>query len=156
MFVLSFVALVLEAIVGKINKKSSTIRHHRRNMKEDSEQTTPPPEAMQDALITMAVESWRFGRVFNRMLPKLDAREQKRYESQFSWFMKKVNESLEQADLKIVNIEGDSFEPGIAATPLNIEEFNVEDDLVVDHMLEPIIMGKKGLVKMGTVTLRKK
>jgi hypothetical protein len=42
----------------------------------------------------------------------------------------------------------------MAATPLNIEEFDAKDALMVDQMLEPIIMGKDGLVKTGTVTLR--
>jgi hypothetical protein len=103
----------------------------------------------------MAVESWRFGRVFDRLLTKLDAGEQNRYKSQFRWFLKKVEEALDQANLRIVNIEGHPFDPGMAATPLNIEEFSTEDTLMVDQMLEPIIMGKEGLIRTGTVTLRK-
>jgi hypothetical protein len=43
----------------------------------------------------------------------------------------------------------------MAATPLNIEEFDANDALMVDQMIEPIIMGKEGLIKTGTVTLRK-
>lgn len=121
----------------------------------DSEQTTTTPEAMRDVVISMAVESWRFGRVFDRLLLKLDAGEQNRYKSQFRWFIKKVEEALEQTNLRIVNVEGHPFDPGIAATPLNIEEFDAGDALMVDQMLEPIIMGKEGLVKTGTVTLRK-
>jgi hypothetical protein len=102
------------------------------------------------------VESWRFGRVFDRYCcMKLDAGEQNRYKSQFRWFIKKVEEALEQAELRIVNVEGHPFDPGMAATPLNIEEFDAKDALMVDQMLEPIIMGKEGLVKTGTVTLRK-
>ena len=112
-------------------------------------------EAMRDAVISMAVESWRFGRVFDRLLLKLDAGEQNRYKSQFRWFIKKVEEALEQADLRIVNVEGHAFDSGMAATPLNIDEFDAKDALMVDQMLEPIIMGKEGLVKTGTVTLRK-
>lgn len=121
----------------------------------DSDQTTMPSAATQEVVISMAVESWRFGRVFDRLLLKLDAGEQSRYKSQFRWFIKKVEEALEQADLRIVNVEGHPFDPGMAATPLNIEEFEAEDALMVDQMLEPIIMGKEGLVKTGTVTLRK-
>jgi hypothetical protein len=121
----------------------------------DTEQNTAIRDAMRDAVISMAVESWRFGRVFDRLLAKLDAGEQNRYKSQFRWFIKKVEEALEQAELRIVNVEGHPFDPGMAATPLNIEEFEAEDTLMVDQMLEPIIMGKEGLVKTGTVTLRK-
>ena len=121
----------------------------------NTEQTTATREAIRDAGISMAVESWRFGRVFDRLLTKLDAGEQNRYKSQFRWFIKKVEEALEIAELRIVNVEGHIFDPGMAATPLNIEEFDPKDALVVDQMLEPIIMGKEGLVKTGTVTLRK-
>lgn len=112
-------------------------------------------DTIKQSVINMAVESWRFGRVFDRLLLKLDAGEQNRYKSQFRWFIKKVEEALEQADMRIVNVEGHPFDPGIAATPLNIEEFDAKDALMVDQMLEPIIMGKEGLVKTGTVTLRK-
>jgi len=121
----------------------------------DTEQNTAIRDAMRDAVISMAVESWRFGRVFDRLLAKLDAGEKNRYKSQFRWFIKKVEEALEQAELRIVNVEGHPFDHGMAATPLNIEEFEAEDTLMVDQMLEPIIMGKEGLVKTGTVTLRK-
>lgn len=121
----------------------------------NSEQTTTPPEAMRDAVIVMAVEAWRFGRVFDRLLTKLDAGEQNRYKNQFRWFIKKVEEALEQAELRIVNAEGHPFDPGMAATPLNIEEFDASDVLIVDQMLEPIITGKEGLVRSGTVILRK-
>ena len=42
------------------------------------EQTATPSEAMRDAVISMAIESWRFARVFDRLLLKLDAGEQNR------------------------------------------------------------------------------
>ena len=112
-------------------------------------------EMLTQVVIGMAVESWRFGRTYDRLLTKLDAGEQNRYKSQFRWFIKKVEEALEQADLRIVNVEGHPFDPGMAATPLNIEEFDANDALIVDQMIEPIIMGKEGLIKTGTVTLRK-
>jgi hypothetical protein len=112
-------------------------------------------KAMRDSVLSMAVEAWRFGRVFDRLLGRLDAGETNRYRSQFDWFMKKVEDSLNGAGLRIVNVEGQPFDPGMAATPLNIDEFDVSEPLVVDQMLEPIIMGGNGIVKMGTVTLRK-
>ena len=121
----------------------------------ESDQPNCPTEPLRDVVVQMAVESWRFGRVFDRLLLKLDAGEQKRYQNQFRWFLKKVDEALGQADLRIVNVEGQPFDPGIAATPLNIEEFESQDVLLIDQMLEPIIMGKEGLVKTGTVTLMK-
>ena len=118
-------------------------------------ETSITPEILKQSVIKIAVESWRIRKMFDRMLMKLDAGEHSRYQSQFRWFMKKVDEALEDAGFSIVSVEGHPFDPGMAATPLNIEEFDAEDALVVDQVLEPIIMGKEGLVKTGTVILRK-
>ena len=112
-------------------------------------------EALTKSLIDIAVESWRFSRVFERLLAKLDAGEKGRYMSQYRWFLKKIEEGLGDAGMRIINVEGHPFDPGMAATPLNIEEFESEDALIVDQMLEPIIMGPEGVVRAGTVTLRK-
>lgn len=118
-------------------------------------QNSEVQDNMQKVLISIATESWRFSRVFERLLTKLDAGEQNRYDGQLRWFIKKVHEALEQAGLRIENVEGNHFDPGMAATPLNIDEFSATDTLVVDQMLEPIIMGQEGLVKTGTIMLRK-
>ena len=120
-----------------------------------SDQDGDSVEPMRESVISMAIESWRFAKVFERMLTRLDAGEQSRYRNQFRWFVKKVEEALESAELRIVNVEGHPFDPGIAATPLNIEEFDPDTSLMVDQMLEPIIMGREGIVKTGIVTLRK-
>ena len=57
--------------------------------------------------------------------------------------------------MKIVNVEGHPFDPGIAASAINIGDFGPDDILLVDQMVEPIIMGSEGLRKQGTVMLRK-
>jgi hypothetical protein len=112
-------------------------------------------KALIKSVIDMAIQSWRFGRVFERVVIKLDAKEQSRYQGQLRWFIKKIEETLTEAGVRIVNVEGHPFDPGVAATPLNIEEFEAGDTLVVDQMLEPIIMGDEGVIRTGTVILRK-
>jgi hypothetical protein len=57
--------------------------------------------------------------------------------------------------MRIVNLEGQSYDTGAAATAINVADFSPDDVLVVDQMLEPIIMGTDGLLRSGTVTLRK-
>lgn len=113
------------------------------------------PVDLTKSMLDIVVESWRFGRLFDRLLTKLDAGEQGRYRGQFRWFQRKLEESLNLAGMRVVNVEGHPFDPGMAATPLNIDEFDAQDVLVVDQMLEPIIMGSEGLVRTGIVTLRK-
>jgi hypothetical protein len=112
-------------------------------------------EQLERSLIDMAVESWRFARLFGRLVSKLDAGEGSRYVNQLRYFQKKLEDSLEASGMKIVNVEGQPFDPGIAASAINIGDFGPDDVLLVDQMVEPIIMGAEGLRKQGTVMLRK-
>ena len=112
-------------------------------------------DKMEQSLIDISVESWRFMRLFSRVVSKLDAGEANRYVNQLRYFQKKVEESLDASGLKFVNVEGQPFDPGMAASALNIGDFSPDDQLLVDQMVEPIIMGPEGLRKQGTVMLRK-
>ena len=112
-------------------------------------------DQLERSLIDIAVESWRFSRLFARVVNKLDAGEAGRYVNQLRYFQKKVEESLDLAGLKLVNVEGQPFDIGMAASALNIGDFEPDDTLLVDQMVEPIIMGAEGLKKQGTVMLRK-
>jgi hypothetical protein len=112
-------------------------------------------ERAEQSLIDIAVESWRFSRLFARVLNKLDEGEAARYANQLRYFQKKVDEKLDAVELKFVNIEGQSFDTGMAVSALNIGDFEPDDELIVDQMLEPIVMGADGLKKQGTVMLKK-
>lgn len=107
------------------------------------------------ALIDLSVESWRFSRLFARLLSKLDAGDGARYVNQYRYFIKRMEEGLELVGLHLANVEGHPYEPGLAATALNLGDFDPDDVLVVDQMIEPIIMGPDGLVRSGTVMLKK-
>ncbi|CAI0812781.1 MULTISPECIES: hypothetical protein [Enterobacterales] len=113
------------------------------------------PEKLEGSLIDIVIEGWRFARVFTRLINKVDAGESARYINQVRYFQKKLEENLEAGGLKLVNIEGQVFDSGMAASALNIGDFGPDDVLVVDHMIEPIIMGTNGLRKQGTVMLKK-
>lgn len=112
-------------------------------------------EQFERSLIDIAVESWRFSRLVQRMLGKLDAGEQSRHANQLRHFLKKVEDNLRMHGLKLVNLEGHPYDAGMAASAINAGDFGPEDALVVDQMVEPIIMGPDGLRKHGTVMLKK-
>ena len=112
-------------------------------------------EQLEQSLIDIAVESGRFSRLFGKVVGKLDAGESGRYTNQIRYFQKKVEESLDSNGLKLVNVEGQPYDAGMAASALNLGDFGPDDTLLVDQMLEPIIMGPNGIRKEGTVMLRK-
>ncbi len=112
-------------------------------------------DGYKESIIKLATESWHFTTVYQRMLTTLDASEHRKYTSQLRWHIKKMEESLEEGGLRIVNVEGQPYDPGMAVTPVNIEDFDVDVPLVVSRMLEPIIMEGTALAKMGRVTLKR-
>ncbi|MDR1041813.1 MAG: hypothetical protein LBR80_16945 [Deltaproteobacteria bacterium] len=115
------------------------------------------PENGMRIIAGLAVESWRFGRAFIRLLSMAKAEERGRFESQLRWFTRKVEEALAEAGMKIVTLEGSPYDPGMPAAALNIEDFGEGDELYVDQMLEPVIIdsANESLLRAGTVTLRK-
>ena len=108
---------------------------------------------LQGSLVAIASELFRFQKVFEKALSKLDMDEQSKYMSQFSWFSKKVSKALDEANLKLLNVEGQVYDPGMAITPLNIDDFDPEDNLYVLQTIEPIIMQNDTVYKTGTVIL---
>ena len=110
-------------------------------------------EYLINAIISMAVEAWRFRKVFEKAMSKLDIGESSRYINQYNWFYKKVTAALEDIGLRIENVEGKLFDVGMAVAPLNIEDFSPEDTLFVELMMEPIIMDSESVVRTGTVIL---
>ena len=83
-------------------------------------QQTEGIEKMEQSLIDIAVESWRFSRLFGKVVGKLDAGESVRYINQIRYFQRKVEESLDSNGLKLVNVEGQPYDAGMAASALNL------------------------------------
>ncbi len=110
---------------------------------------------LEQSLIDLAIDGWRFSRIFGKVVGKLDAGESGRYINQARYFQKKVEDALDANGLKLVNVEGHPYDAGMAASALNLGDFGPDDVLIVDQMVEPIIMGPTGLRKQGTVMLRK-
>lgn len=118
-------------------------------------QSLPEGKRIEESLLDLAIEGWRLSRLCNRILTKLDAGEGTRYAGQLRYFSKRVEEALGKADMRLVNLEGQPYDAGLPATALNIGDFDSDDRLLVDQMLEPVIMGPGGLVRPGTITLKK-
>ena len=117
---------------------------------------TEPREALlTTSLIDVAVESWRFLRSMERIVAALDADQQKRVASRFNYFQKRVTDTLDAAGFKLVALNGSQFGPGLAAAAVNAGDFGPNDRLEIDQTLEPVVMGPEGVIRHGTVTLRR-
>jgi hypothetical protein len=138
--------------IGGISRRTASLRHGAQGGETMEAGTSSPRPAR--ALIDLSIEGWRFARLFAKVCTKLDAGEAQRYANQLRYFQKRIEETLEAAGLRLVNLEGQPYDPGLPATALNVGDFPPEMRLYVEQMLEPVIMGPDGLVKTGTIMLR--
>jgi hypothetical protein len=108
-----------------------------------------------EALLELALEGWRFQKLFGRAIQKMDAGEGLRFANQHRYFVRKIGECLQDAGMQFVSLEGEIYTAGHPVSAVNIADFGPDDDLVIDQMVEPIVMGEAGVLRAGTVTLRK-
>ena len=111
-------------------------------------------KTLKKSLIELAIENWKTTQIFHKLLMKDDIQDQLRYTNKLNWFMKKTEDHLADAGLRVINVEGDRYDTGMAVTAINLDEFENESNLVVEKMLEPIIMGTNGVERIGTVVLK--
>lgn len=104
----------------------------------------------EEIIVKIVTENWRLMKLFMKVITKLDASEANRYLNQIRYFQKTIYDSLDEAGMKLVNLEGQFFDAGMAATPLNIDEFETDDKLIVEQMIEPLIM-KDGIIRKQAI-----
>ena len=108
------------------------------------------------ALLRVSVEGWRLIRTVERFQRQLDADQQRRIGSRISYFDRLLTDELANLGYSLIDFRGQPFGPQIAASAVNVDEFAPCDSLVVDQTVEPAVIGPDGLLRMGTVTLRKR
>lgn len=107
--------------------------------------------------IQFAVEVWRLAKLTNKMLSKIDLDEQRKYVGQLDWFNKKATEFFQEQGIAFANFQkGMPFDVGMPLNPVNIGDFNADDDLYIEQLLEPVILCEGKVVKQGTVVLGKR
>lgn len=116
---------------------------------------TPDSIDAEELLINLAVESWRFSRMFQRSIDARDIKAAGRQSNQIRYFQRKLADSLAPLGLHIVDLDGERYDEGMAAAALNAADFEPEDILYVEQMMEPIVMGPDGVRRTGTMMLRK-
>lgn len=111
---------------------------------------------MAKEMLKLIIESWRFNAVFKKAIGQMEPDLQKRYFSRSEWFSRQVMEALAYLEYRIPTFENQEYEPGLPLSPVNIDEFEAEEQLVVEYMLEPTIVDSNGnIIKTGSAILRR-
>lgn len=104
------------------------------------------------------IEDFRFTHSYLSIMDKLFIEERKSYESAYNFHSKKVEELANKYNLKMVIYKhGDLYDDGYPIVPLNSDEFEKDDVLYIEQMIEPIILTVDGnVIRQGTAILGKK
>lgn len=108
-----------------------------------------------DVIVEFIVEEYRFLKSYVSLMGKLMKDELPKYTSVYNFHINKINEIMEKKNLRIVDLVGKLYDDGLSVNPLNLEDFDKNDNLIIEQVLEPLIVsvtdGK--IIKRGTVML---
>ena len=85
----------------------------------------------------------------------MDIMDADRFLNQYDWFARKIQAVTQEAGLWTVDLTGQMYEPGMAVSPLNLEDFP-DDPAIrfrIAQMVEPIVMEHGKVRKTGTAML---
>ena len=111
-----------------------------------------------NSLVDLIVESWRFNRFAQNFVENTDdPKFQKRGFNQIKRLENSVQSALEAYNLNVVNFTGEKYEPGLPILPINLGDFNADDELVIEMMIEPTIKiaDTAEIVRKGAAVLKK-
>lgn len=103
----------------------------------------------------MAVEFWKVIQSYNRSVSLLPTEHQAKTLAQVRFAATRLQSILDTGGLSLITFEGKEFEPNIAATAVNSDDF---DDLEVGGLfvaqtVEPAIVHDTNVLLMGKVVL---
>lgn len=105
-------------------------------------------------LVGLALENWRFARVFERALAKMAPADVKKFSNSHSFFLKRTSQALDKFGIRVVSLEGKAYSEGQPVSVVNSDEFEGLDHLIIEQMVEPILMGPDGVYRAGSVRLK--
>lgn len=108
-------------------------------------------------IVGLIIEEYRFMKSYMSLTNKLLSDEGQKYKSVYNYHMNKIAEIMRECNMKIVDIEGKKYDDGLSITPLNIEDFQKDDELLISQVIEPLIISTLdgSIVNSGTVMLEK-
>ena len=114
---------------------------------------TSAHEAALNCLVQVASDAWRLARLSRRFIDRLQPEDGARSLNQLRYLHRKIEDELLNCGIRIINLEGQPFDVGVAATALNADELQGLENLYIMQMIEPIVMGPDGLLKTGLMVL---
>lgn len=106
-------------------------------------------------LALLAIEYWKLLRAFERAITRLPQEHVAKSAAQLRFSANRLDALLQEGGLNLVTFDGQAYEPNMAATALNADDFSGEERLVVDSTVEPALIEDMTVIVFGKVLLKK-
>ena len=105
----------------------------------------------------LLVEEFRFIKSYISAVNKLYPEERQKYQSAYEYHINMLNNFSEKMKMKIVKLDGLPYDDGLSIKALNIEDFDKDDTLIIEQVIEPLIISSENgsIIKSGSVILKK-
>lgn len=101
----------------------------------------------------LATEWWKLANRVMRLCYEFAPDRAVREQAMVQYARRRIASMLSEHDLRMIDHTGAAYSPSIPAEPVNGEEFNSADELVVIDMIEPTIMRGTRIVSRGRVAV---
>ena len=116
----------------------------------------PEIEAARSQVAEIAGDAWRLAKLLERVERKLQGADRDRCRIRREDCLNKLKRSLADFGVRLIDLEGRDYEAGVAIEPVGMDRFPGRRDWVIEAMIEPIVMGPKGLIKQGVARVKPK
>jgi len=106
-----------------------------------------------EALALIATEWFKAARRIHKLTLESAPGRLERERAQLSFSERRVQDTLNAFDLRLVTYDGSEYSAQLPAEPVNPEDFANEEGLVVSETLEPTILHHGKVVLRGRVVL---
>lgn len=111
--------------------------------------------AAQPALLLLATEWWKSTRRLLRLAAEAAPDRVERERAQATYAARRITAALAGLGLRLADHDGQSYSPTMPAEPVNPEDFDTEEGLVVAETIEPTVLRDGRIVQRGKVVLRR-
>ena len=108
------------------------------------------------AIALLAAEWFKTARRLSRLTQEVAPGRLERARAQLTYSQRRVEETLEKFGIRLVTHDGTPFSPEVPAEPVNPEDFDTEEGLMVSETIEPTVIFDGRILARGLVVLRKR
>ncbi|MDR2526580.1 MAG: hypothetical protein LBC92_01760 [Rickettsiales bacterium] len=101
------------------------------------------------------VETWKLNSLFDSLLGEISEEKRNRYKNKWLWFRKQFEEFCNANGFDLIDKTNEVYDHRLPVVAINIADFQNDDNLVIEQMIEPIIMSNGKIENSGKAVLRR-